>query len=441
MKRPLGLIPLLVALAANAAASPPSEGVATYTDAQAGYAIDYPAQAILASGLDAALGFNTVFISFPPGPNADGEFAGVIITVFDNPDRTTIDVFARERFGLRRDAPGTVRSEWIGGTPALLAHRPSPLAGEHAAVALIEGDGVIIRIGLFGGGIDGPIEPPAQHYDWFNQIVHSIRRAPRKEPPAQAAIVDPNAEPPAATTFQVPFNVPVTTLYGEQYGVAISNTAYGVRNLGLEHRRTCFGVDWPRLLHSGVDWFRSDGQYQTPTDVLAVADGEIAWYDPNYNTYPGKVVIVRHRLADGRDLYSMYAHLGPDVSVVQDQLVFRGQRIGSLLGQGSNTHLHFELRYFLDGRSIYGAYTACNSTTLYAGRGYTYRVHPDNFPAPGAGYLDPIAFIQANDGAPAPSSTESVSVITSTLRIAGTQPAMAYKDGTPMLVERLVSPP
>jgi murein DD-endopeptidase MepM/ murein hydrolase activator NlpD len=433
MKRSLTVVLLLISLAVSVSASPAFEGIVTYTDTQAGFTIEYPVQATLTAGLDAALGYRTVFINF--AADSGGEFAGVIITAFDNPARLPIDASARERFGLRPDAPGLVRGEWIGGMPALLANRPSPLAGEDAAVALIEGDGVIIRIGLpnGGGGVDGPTEPPAQHYDWFNRIVHSIRRVPREQPQAQIAAVDPNAEPATAVTFQMPFSVPVTTLYGEQYGVAISNTAFGVRNLGLEHRRTCFGVDWPRLLHAGVDWFRADGQYATPTDVLAVADGVVAWYDPAYNSYPGKVVIVRHRLADGRDLYSMYAHLGPDVSIVPGQVVVRGQRIGSMLYQGGNTHLHFELRYFLDGRNIYGAYAACNSTTLYAGRGYTYRTYPDNFPTAGAGYVDPVAFIAANGGATPPIAVASV--VTSTLRVAGPQPALAYKGGAPALID------
>ncbi len=433
---------LLISFAASASASPAYDGVSTYTDAQAGYAIDYPAQAILSSGQDAALGFNTVFINFPS--ESGSEFAGVTIAVFNNPDREPIDVFARQRFGLHRDAPGRVRAEWIGDMPALLAQRPSPLVGEDAAGALIEGDGVIIRIALFGGGVDGPIEPPTAHFDWFNQIVHSIRRVPRQMPPAQVAMPDPNAEPPAATTFQMPFNIPVTTLYGEQYGVAVSNTAYGVRNLGLEHRRTCFGVDWPRLLHAGIDWFRSDGQYQISTDVLAVADGVVDWYDPAYNNYPGKVVIVRHRLADGREVYSMYAHLGPDVSVVPGQIVFRGQRIGSLLYQGDNTHLHFELRYFLDGRNIYGAYTNCNSPTLVAGRGYTYRIHPDDFPVPGAGYVDPFAFIAANGGSTtgmAPPVSSIASIVTSTLRTAASQPSIVDKAGSPTLLAAPIESP
>jgi len=439
VKRSLALVLCLIALAANASAAPLFDTNTTYTDSQAGYAIDYPSQATLSAGLDAALGYNTVFINFLAEP--DAEFAGLMITVFDNPERIPIDAFARERFGLRRDAPGRVRANWIGGMPALLANRPSPLAGEDAAAALIEGNGVIIRIALFGGGVDGPIEPPAAHFDWFNRIVHSIRRIPRQAPQAPVTSAAPSAEPPTAVSFQMPFNVPVKTAYGEQYGVAISNTAYGVRNLGLEHRRTCFGVDWPRLLHSGIDWFRADGQLQIPTDVFTVAEGIVAWYDPNYNSYPGKVVIVRHRLADGRDLFSVYSHLGPDVSIVPEQVVPRGQRIGSLLNQGGNTHLHFELRYFLDGRNIYGGYTNCNSN-LYAGRGYTYRIHPDNFPTPGAGYVDPVAFIAANTGgaADAVQPRFTAAIITSTLRVASSQPALVYKDGNPVGLDTPMQP-
>jgi hypothetical protein len=34
------------------------------------------------------------------------------------------------------------------------------------------------------------------------------------------------------------------------------------------------------------------------------------------------------------------------------------------------------------------------------GRGYTYLIHPDDFPAPDHGYVDPDAFIQAHGGPP-----------------------------------------
>jgi hypothetical protein len=110
--------------------------------------------------------------------------------------------------------------------------------------------------------------------------------------------------------------------------------------------------------------------------------------------------------------------------------VVKGQRIGSLLNQGDNTHLHFEMRWFLDGRNIYGAYTACNSSTLIVGRGYTYRVHPDDFPAPGNGYVDPRDFIETSLGSDVIPQQAMATVLTSTLRLAANQPVTVLKAGT-----------
>lgn len=430
MNRALFLLPLIAGIVASTPVSGQSN---LYVDTLAGYSIVYPLETTLTSGLDAALGFNTVFVQFPE--TYEGEYAGVTISIFDNVEGKYVEQFARERFNLSRDAPGRVRGEWINGMPVLLANRPSPLTGEDAAVALIEGDGVIIRIALLGSDSNGRLEPMTTHYDWFNQIAHSIRRVPREAPQALPLQNNPDATAAPATDFRMPFDVPVVADYSELYGVAISNSAYGVRNLDLEHRRTCYGVDWPRLLHTGIDWSRADEQYQIPTDVYAVGDGVVDWYDPMYNGYPGKVVIMRHTLPDARSLYSVYAHLGPDVSIVPGQVVSKGQRIGSLLDQGDNTHLHFEMRWFLDGRNIYGPYTACNSSTLIVGRGYTYRVSPDDFPTPGNGYVDPRDYIDANNNARIP-VRPMASVLTSTLPLADVEPARVIKADTnrPVLI-------
>ncbi|HMN30194.1 MAG TPA: M23 family metallopeptidase, partial [Caldilineaceae bacterium] len=96
--------------------------------------------------------------------------------------------------------------------------------------------------------------------------------------------------------------------------------------------------------------------------VYAVADGVVAKHNPGIS-YPGNVVIIRHRLADGRDLYSMYGHV-TSVKVVEGQAVTRGQQIASVIYQGYSgrtpsqhpsydAHLHFEMRWFLDGTNIY----------------------------------------------------------------------------------------
>ena len=149
------------------------------------------------------------------------------------------------------------------------------------------------------------------------------------------------------------------------------------------------------MLHSGIDLYRLDGADAANMQLVAVADGTVAYYDPSYASYPGRVVILSHPLSGGGVIYSMYAHLG-SVYVTQGQIVVRGQPIGTVLYQPGDSHLHFEMRWFLDGSHLYPSSTSCNGVVY--GRGYTYLVHPDDFPAAGHGYVDPDAFIQAHGG-------------------------------------------
>jgi murein DD-endopeptidase MepM/ murein hydrolase activator NlpD len=204
----------------------------------------------------------------------------------------------------------------------------------------------------------------------------------------------PPDRPELLDEFTSPFGaIATTSAYDTQWNIITNDTRYGVRNLSLPGSpRKCWNVTWPRMLHSGLDLYRLDGQDAAGTPLVAVADGMVAYYDPAYTSYPGRVVILRHPLSDGRMIYSMYAHLG-SVSVTQGQVIARGQPIGTVLYQAGDSHLHFELRWFLDGTSIYPSYTSCNG--IVYGRGYTYLTHPDDFYQ---GYVDPDAFIQARGG-------------------------------------------
>ncbi len=225
--------------------------------------------------------------------------------------------------------------------------------------------------------------------------------------PALLALAQPGSEhsivttvpdrPTVADQFDSPYGpVSTTTDYDLQWNIIISDTRYGVRNLSLPNDgRRCWGVTWNRTLHAGIDLYRLDGQDAAGTMVYAIADGQVAYYNPGYASYPGRVVILSHLLDDERTLYSMYAHLG-SVSVSQGQSIARGQPIGTILYQPDDSHLHFELRWFFNGASIYPTYTTCNG--LVYGRGYTYLIHPDDFPRAGQGYVDPDAFIQAHGG-------------------------------------------
>jgi murein DD-endopeptidase MepM/ murein hydrolase activator NlpD len=104
----------------------------------------------------------------------------------------------------------------------------------------------------------------------------------------------------------------------------------------------------PGYWHTGEDWYAIEGD-TAGAQVYAIADGEVVYAGANY---PGRVVIIRH--AD--DLFSMYGHLDPALSVRVGQQLARGALIGTVLRRGDDTpnHLHFEIRTFLTTSEVNG---------------------------------------------------------------------------------------
>jgi hypothetical protein len=108
--------------------------------------------------------------------------------------------------------------------------------------------------------------------------------------------------------------------------------------------------------------------------VRAVADG-LVLYAAEPSRGWGKMVVVGHRLADGRVLQSMYAHLDR-IDVAVGQAIARGDGLGTVgTANGSYpAHLHFEIREGL-GVDIGVGYTRWPgsrldpSATLLARRG------------------------------------------------------------------------
>jgi murein DD-endopeptidase MepM/ murein hydrolase activator NlpD len=383
------LLPFLVAATAQ------SEAWQTYRDAAAGFAFDYPAGAHLSVEQEASQGYASVFVALPD----DGTgYQGYAVTVFANPDDLPLPRFLIEQRGFASFGGQNVR---VNNVIALRAVQATALVGDDAEAYWLQGDRVVVRLGLYAGR-DGSIGPSEAARQAFDRAVSSFQLIPRET-------IIPTTPTPAATPlpdrlelmdeFISPFGaISTTTQYDAQWNIITSDTRYGVRNLALPGSpRKCWNVTWPRMLHSALDLYRLDGQDAADTPVVAVAGGSVAYYDPSYTSYPGRVVILSHPLNDGRVIYSMYAHLG-SVYVTQGQIVARGQSIGTVLYQPGDSHLHFEMRWFLDGTWIYPSSTSCNG--IVYGRGYTYLIHPDDFPAADHGYVDPDAFIQAHSGPP-----------------------------------------
>jgi murein DD-endopeptidase MepM/ murein hydrolase activator NlpD len=427
------LLSLLVAASARA------DAWRTYRDGAAGFAFEYPVAAQLRVEPDGAL-----FVALP----AETGEQGYTITVFANPANLPLSRFLSEQRGFASFGGQDVRVNDVIG---LRAARGTVLAGDDVEVYWLAGDRVIVRLGLSAGRgaleRGGSIGPLKDAREAFDHAVSSFRVIPREAimpiAPTPEIITQPD-QPELLDEFISPFGVISTTsAYETQWNIITNDTRYGVRNLSLPRSpRKCWNVTWPRMLHSAIDLYRLDGQDAAGTQLVAVADGTVAYFNPAYSSYPGYVVILAHPLSDGRMIYSMYAHLA-SVAVAQGQIVARGQPIGTVLYQAGDSHLHFEMRWFLDGSWIYPSYTSCNSPYINPypqpmsfpyGRGYTYQVYPDDFPTSNQGYVDPDAFIQAHGGPPltpiglpdprgpalnVSAQSEDVKVITETLVSAG----------------------
>jgi hypothetical protein len=286
-----------------------------------------------------------------------------------------------------------------------------------ARTVLISGSGVIYRINLFGGGKSGETTPSQQAERIFERLLQSFRVL--SQPLRPSAVVQ-SLQRAETAAVAASFSFPLRNANGIQYGVPVGLVAestrmewldYAIRNLD-QWRVKCYGVDWSRMLHTGEDWYRLDylTRNTAGTPVYAVADGVVARHTPGLS-YPGNVVVIRHRLPEGRDIYSMYGHIA-NVNVVVGQAVSRGQQIATVLNQGYvgrtpgrhpswDSHLHFEMRWMQDAGNIYTrgtnayGYNYPGCTWLYPGRGYTYRIHPDAYPYPNSGYVDPGDFIRS----------------------------------------------
>lgn len=226
-------------------------------------------------------------------------------------------------------------------------------------------------------------------------------------PPEPLVAPTPIATPLPADRFAFPLDPAKFGPYVQGVtGPLDVDTRFGVQNNGLGRDGKCFvdkdgrKVPFNLLYHAGEDWFALDGRGQveagaaTNAPVRAIANGVVDWAQDTGGQ--GQIVVIQHRLADSTHLWSAYWHLD-EVTVSVGEIVARGEVIGVIADQGFNSHLHWEIRTWGDGRALFLPTTAggrgtCNGRV--PALGYTWddlpaRARPETW-----GYLDPVKFIR-----------------------------------------------
>lgn len=220
--------------------------------------------------------------------------------------------------------------------------------------------------------------------------------------------------PPAKDQFAYPFLLAQTS-YIIEYNI----------NPNLDGTNHCYKdasgqfVAFNKLWHTGEDWFPAS--HDQP--VLAVANGVVKYISPSWYSYPGAVVIIEHTLVDKSIVYSMYGHLDyAAIEVAIGATVQKGQPIAKHVipqryGNLDNTHLHWEIRTFYNGKGITigGSTQSCSDEP---GPGYSWPGRPDSFTFNGTTYhwFNPSAFIASHGGpqrgASQPNPTRPAGIIT-----------------------------
>jgi hypothetical protein len=132
----------------------------------------------------------------------------------------------------------------------------------------------------------------------------------------------PNSKPPAGTGFGYPVGDKTTSPAG--------GGGWGVWQVLGDYWSTYGGA------HLAEDVGRAGAAGQP---VYSVADGVVLVAAPNSSTYVN-VALILHNLGGGGQVCSFYGHLAT-LSVSPGQMVSRGDAIGTVLDQGTNSHVHY----------------------------------------------------------------------------------------------------
>jgi hypothetical protein len=359
---------LLVLSSISRAATGFAQDSTRYVDAQFGFSIAYPSDWRNVPG--AVVDPHTyVWETQIIAPGEQYRAISMSVQPLDEAELTA-DAWAADvlkGYGLsleEMEKRGDISVRTVGGVRALSADVPGDLAVVRSTYFTADGFGWIVSV--VAEDTDRFSEDDLAVYEavlgsfTMGHNSPSIEKRVRRSATAAAAVADAFQKPLDTRAWLVDFDV----------HPSVNNGVWS----------NCLQAYWQDLWHAAEDWGVAAG-----TTVRAVSNGQVSWYNASYSTYPGRVVIVQHTVYDGSTIYSVYSHLGT-VAVTQGQTIAQGQTIGTVLDQGGNSHLHWEMRTFADGTGL------CNSgSSIIAGPGYTYPAH-----ATAHGYVDPSTYVNTH---------------------------------------------
>jgi murein DD-endopeptidase MepM/ murein hydrolase activator NlpD len=115
--------------------------------------------------------------------------------------------------------------------------------------------------------------------------------------------------------------------------------------------------------HAGEDWWAASRSSTFGERVYSIGHGWVTYSQPLGWGRDQGVIIIQHRLRDGRNLLSFYGHLDPASFLVRvGDCVERGQQIAQIGQPRTAPHLHFEIRTHAPDATL-GGYWPTDPTT------------------------------------------------------------------------------